>query len=172
MVDRIATADFDGDQIGVRARLGRTWAYEGVDVSPYVALSYVHLDIDGYTEIGAGAANLTVNDQDFDALESTLGVSVSKQYKTENGNTYVPAVHVAWKHEYLDEGQANTSTFASGAPSFSTRGLDPDDDTLNLGVSVDMYNSESVDVRASYEYQVRDDYDSHTGYLTFRYNFY
>jgi len=171
-ISRTATGDFDGDQVGVRVRLGRTWAYQGVDVKPYVALNYVNLDVDGYTETGAGTANLTINDQDFDFLQSTLGVSVSKQYKSEKGYKFVPEVHIAYLHEFLDEAQANISTFATGGPSFSTQGLDPEDDSLNVGASVDIYNTGSLDVRASYDYEVRDDYDSHTGQLTFRYSFY
>lgn len=170
-ISRTATGDFDGDQVGVRGRLGRTWAYQGVNVSPYVILSYINIDIDGYTETGAGTANLTVADQDLDVLQSTLGVSVSKQYKNKS-STFVPSVHVAWLHEYLDEEQANTSTFATGGPSFSTRGLDPSDNSLNVGASVDVYNKGSLDVRISYDYEVRDDYDSHAGQLTFRYSFY
>ncbi len=84
----------------------------------------------------------------------------------------IPEAHVAWLHEFMDEKQANTSTFAAaGGPSFATSGLDPSDDSLNVGASVAIYASDTIDVRAAYDFEYRNDYDSHTGQLVFRYNF-
>jgi len=78
---------------------------------------------------------------------------------------------VAWLHEYLDEGQVNTSTFTGGGGSFTTRGFDPANDSLNVGASLAIYSENNIAVKASYDFEVKDDYDSHSGLLAFRYNF-
>ena len=116
---------------------------------------------------------MIVNDEDYEFLQSTLGLSVSKHFKT-NGVSYIPEAHVAWLHEFEDEEQANTSTFTGGGGSFATRGLNPADDGLNAGASMAIA-SDTIELRAAYDYEVRafddNDYDSHTVQLVFRYNF-
>ncbi|MFT5427248.1 MAG: outer membrane autotransporter protein [Gammaproteobacteria bacterium] len=170
-VNRIAKADFDADQFGIKGTVGRTFNVYNVDLTPYVALHYVYLDTDGYTESGAGTVNLTVDDEEADFLQSTLGVSLSKEMETNNGTKYTPEAHIAWLHEYLDENQNNTSTFTGGGGSFTTNGFDPADDSVNIGASVAIYNNNNIDVRAAYDFEAKSDYDSHTGQLTLRYNF-
>ena len=167
----VARGDFDGDQWGLRARLGRTFDYQGVDLTPYAALQYAHTNIDGYTETGAGLASLTVGDEDYDFMQSALGLSVSKRFETTNGVSIVPEVHAAWLHEFADEQQANTSSFVAGGASFSTRGLDPANDSANIGASLSILATERIDVRAAYDFEVKSDYDSHAGQLVLRYRF-
>ena len=141
------------------------------DLTPYASLHYVRLDTDGYTESGAGAANLVVSDEDTDFLQSTLGVSISKEMETNSGTRFVPEVHVAWLHEFFDENQINTSTFTGGGGSFTTAGFDPANDSINAGASVAIYQTESLDIRAAYDFEGKSDYDSHSGQLVLRYNF-
>jgi len=168
-----ANADFDGDQWGVRGRVGYMHSYQGVDLTPYLGLAYSNLDLDGFTETGTSATLTTNTDQDFDFVQSTLGFSVSKRFETAQGVSYVPEAHVAWLHEFADDNQANTSTFvATGGTAFSTQGLDPADDSANIGASLSIYASDQLDVRAAYDFEINEDYDSHTGQLVIRYRFY
>ena len=104
-------------------------------------------------------------------MQSTLGVSISKEMESNNGTKYIPEVHVAWLHEYLDEQQVNTSTFTGGGGSFTTNGFDPANDSVNVGASLSVYNDNNIDVRAAYDYEAKDDFDSHSGQLTLRYTF-
>jgi outer membrane autotransporter protein len=170
-VNRTALADYDADQYGIKGTVGRTLHYQNLDLLPYVSLNYVRLNTDGYTETGAGAANLIVNPETTNFLQSTVGVSVSQEIKTGNGARFIPEAHIAWLHEYLDEGQINTSTFTGGGGSFTTNGFDPANDSLNVGASVDFYATESLDIRAAYDFEVKDDYKSHSGQLILRYTF-
>ena len=171
-VNRIATADYDGEQVAVKGTVGRDYPLsDATYLTPYVGLHYVHLDVDGYTETGAGAANLTVEDESSEALQSTLGVSFRKQMKTADGLDVVPELHLAWLHEFLDEEQTNTSTFTGGGASFATRGFDPANDSLNVGASLSVYSGNNVDVRATYDFEIKDDFKGHSGMLVARFNF-
>ena len=103
--------------------------------------------MDDYTETGAGAANLTVDNEENQALQSTLGVSLRREVETATGLKMVPEAHVAWLHEFLDEEQVNTSTFTGGGGSFTTRGFDPANDSFNIGASLAIYSENNIDVK-------------------------
>lgn len=172
LVGRVANADYDANQFGVKATLGREYSFNAdTYLTPYAGLYYVYLDVDDYTETGAGAANLTVDNEENQALQSTLGVSLRREVETATGLKMVPEAHVAWLHEFLDEEQINTSTFTGGGGSFTTRGFDPANDSFNIGASLAIYSENNIDVKASYDFEVKEDYDSHFGLLVFRYNF-
>ncbi len=171
-VNRVASGDYGADQVAVKATAGREYGFNSnAYLNPYVGLHYIYLGVDGYTEKGAGAANLTVQDETTQALQSTLGVSVRKEMKMPNGFQVVPEAHVAWLHEFLDEGQTNTSSFTGGGASFTSRGFDPANDSLNVGVSLAVYSRSNFDVKATYDFEVKDDYYSHSGMLAVHYNF-
>jgi outer membrane autotransporter protein len=171
-VNRVAKADYDADQVAIKAKLGHEYnVYANSYLTPYVGLHYIYLDVDDYTETGAGTANLTVQDESYSSLQSTIGVSVHKEIETVNNLKVVPEVHVAWSLEHLDEEQVNTSTFTGGGTSFTTRGFEPANASLNLGTSLAIYSANNIDVRAAYDYEVKNDYDGHAGFLVLRYNF-
>ncbi|MCZ6640863.1 MAG: autotransporter outer membrane beta-barrel domain-containing protein, partial [Gammaproteobacteria bacterium] len=170
-VNRTAVADYDADQYGIKGSVGRTLQYRNFGLLPYASLLYVRLDTDGYTETGAGAANLTVSPETTAVLQSTVGVSISKEMATRKGTRFIPEAHIAWLHEFLNEGQVNTSTFTGGGGSFTTEGFDPADNSLNIGASVDIYKTEHLDFRAAYDFEVKEDFTGHSGQLILRYTF-
>ena len=170
-VNRTARGDFSSDQTSLTGRLGRNYYYNDLTVTPYASLLYVNLDTDGYTETGAGAANLVVGSETTELLQSTFGVSISKEMRTAAGARFIPEAHIAWLHEYFDETQANTSTFTGGGAAFNTAGFDPANDSLNIGGSVAVFKENNIDVRAAYDFEIKDDYSSHSGQLVLRYTF-
>ncbi|HSI15966.1 MAG TPA: autotransporter outer membrane beta-barrel domain-containing protein [Chthoniobacter sp.] len=74
---------------------------------PIAGLTWVHGDVDGYSENQAGAANLTVPDQHVDSLTSELGWQLSVPIHTGLG-TITPQAHASWVHEYLDTAKTIT----------------------------------------------------------------
>ena len=88
-----------------------------------------------------------------------------------NNLKMVPEVHIALFLEHLDEEQANTSTFTGGGASFTTRGFEPANAGINLGTSLAIYSENNIDVRAAYDFDVKNDYDAHSGFLVMRYTF-
>jgi uncharacterized protein with beta-barrel porin domain len=94
------------------------------------------VDLDGYSETGAGNTGLNVNSQSYDFLESGLGVKVARPFSYNNG-TYVPEMHFKWLRELVNPTLVNVATFeAAGSPSFTTPGLKAGDDTLDLGAGL------------------------------------
>ncbi len=76
-----------------------------ISTGPFAALTYTTGDIDGYTEHGGATKNVRVGSQNFDSLVSRVGWQFSMPF-TLRGVTVVPQIHVAWRHEFLDESES------------------------------------------------------------------
>lgn len=170
-VNRTARGDFDGNQFSVKAKLGRNYVMQNtMTVRPYLGLTYSHLELDGYTETGAGTANLTVRAEDYDTVSAQLGASVSWTRESK-GVRYVPELHAAVTHELGDVRQVNTASFAAGGAAFTTEGADPARTGLNLGASLGIFSKDNLDIRASYDFDYKSDYQAHAGSVVARFTF-
>ena len=111
---------------------------------PTLGLTYTHLNIDSFTESGAGPLDLSVNSQSADSLRSRLGGHVA--YQTHTGNIlFQPNVTAMWQHEYLDQNNGITSEFQSSAPfTIQTASNGKDSALLGLGVTATLDNSMSL----------------------------
>ena len=171
-VNRIALADYNADQLILQGQYGQEYTYDDdIYISPYVGLLYANLDIDGYTETGAGALNLTVDGQSYETLESFLGVSASMEMETGNDTIVIPEIHAAWRYEFFDEIQVNNSTYTGGGALFTTNGFDPANHSINIGISYSMFREENIDIKFSYDFDTKADYQSHSGLINIRYSF-
>lgn len=170
-LSRSASSEYDADQFGLRTTIGRNFQFQEIEVTPYFSLDYVRLKTDGYTETGAGAANLTVNSNDSDALESTLGVSVGKQMKTSGGARFKPEASIAWQHLHNGENLTSTANFSGGGGSFISTGFEPATDGIKVGLSMAIYNAGGLEFKMEYDYEAKEDYEGHFGRVTLSYTY-
>ena len=133
-VDRTADADYDGQDYTAFVNTGYRLPVQKFTITPLASLQYSHIDLDGYTETGAGDINLNVDSQDYNFLESGLGVKVEHGFNYSNKMTLVPDVHFKWLHELYNPTLQNTASFVAGSPSFTTSELRTPDNTYNVGV--------------------------------------
>ncbi len=172
-INRSAHAGYDGQDYTAYAATGYHFYLNGFTVTPLASLQYTHVDADGYTETGAGDINLKVGSQSYDFVESGLGVKVAHDFQTDDG-VFVPELHFKWLHELNNPRLHNTAAFVvAGSPSFTTPGMTPADDTLDLGGGVTLLsNGKKWSVEAVYDYQWRSDqYSAHQATLQFTYRF-
>ncbi|HEY0256059.1 MAG TPA: autotransporter outer membrane beta-barrel domain-containing protein, partial [Candidatus Methylacidiphilales bacterium] len=123
---------FDGNLDGGYEFHRGPWTY-----GPTAALQFVHLDINRFTETGAGAADLAINDQNADSLRSRLGGEV--RYQTTWGKgTATPHLSASWQHEFLDNSSGITSQFdGQGVGSFVVNTSSPDRDSAMIDAGLD-----------------------------------
>lgn len=153
-LDRTANSSPDGQQVTAAVNGGYNWKKGGWSFGPLAGVQYVHLNIDGYTETGAGALDLAVNRQQTDSLRSSLGGRVSYDIKLSNGMVLTPEVRLSWQHEFLDDSRGVVATFSDpSAGAFSVRTDDPSRDWALLGLSLTGSLSERTSVFADYELQ-------------------
>ncbi len=114
-------------------------------VGPTLGATYTHLDVDSFTENGAGGADLSVNSQSVDSLRSRFGAHVS--YLTQVGSmTLQPSFTAMWQHEYMDDSSGITSQFnipGSGAFTINTAAPSRDSALLGCGLTATFNSSMS-----------------------------
>ncbi len=107
--------------------------------SPFVGLEGSFVDRDGFTESGAGALNLTVDDENDEYLTGLIGVQWAGNYTTENDLRWRPAARVALGGQFLDESASTTSSFtASPGTSFTSTGAERGSTSVRVGASVEV----------------------------------
>ncbi len=110
-------------------------------LSPLVGVEAFFVDRDGYTEEGAGALNLTVDDASGEYLTSIVGAQLATAFEVEAlGNLRVsPLVRLGWSHRFLDQDGTTTSAFAAAPDeTFTTRSSARDRDALRVAAALEL----------------------------------
>ena len=105
---------------------GRHFLADEFTITPLVSLQGTHLDIDGYTETGAGDIDLQVAAQHDNFLESGMGMNVARTFDLDDGQELLPEIHFKWLHELLGQNSYATAMFtATGSTPLSPQGRTP-----------------------------------------------
>jgi uncharacterized protein with beta-barrel porin domain len=134
-VDRTANANYSGQDYTAFASTGLHLSAEKFTITPLASLQYTRMHISDYSETDAGDIGLKVKSQNYDFLESGLGVKVERYFSDDSGRTsYVPEGHFNWFHEFYNPELEQTAEFrAAGSSSFTTPELKAADNTFNVG---------------------------------------
>ncbi|MCE0496397.1 MAG: autotransporter domain-containing protein, partial [Methylacidiphilales bacterium] len=111
-------------------------------LGPTAGLTYTHLDIDSFTESGAGPADLSVNSQNLDSLRSQLGAHVV--YQARAGSLlFQPNFIALWQHEYLNNPGITSQLNIPGTSPFTIQTANSGNDSalLGAGLTVTLDNS-------------------------------
>lgn len=156
----IATASTDASQFLAGATLGYNLRKDDLITAGAVGgLYYIGLDVDGYTETGAGPLSAVLPDRTYDSLRSQLGGEMALQLS----RGLVPLVRVVWNHEFLDDSFVTQAAFA-GAPTvtFTSPGPDLGTDWVTVGAGIQGRISEGTSFVLRYQHDFgRDGQDNH-----------
>ena len=164
-INREVNADYRGKQYSGLVAIGKHFYYNETTLTPLASLQATHIKVDSFNEKGGGDVNLNVENQDYDFLQSSLGVKVERVIKTSNG-AISPEAHVRWLHDFNSTTMKQTASFAGGGNSFNTQGFKQDRDLYNVGAGFTMFycNCErnTWSVKGLYDYKWNDsEYSSH-----------
>jgi len=169
-------SDFDSQQYGFDFGLGRDIAVDNTSapltITPQLTANYVYVDVDDYTETGAGGLSLqNVNTEEFQVLD--LGVSVDAVWDVamDNGNTLLPALHVGYAYDVINDEVESTASFSGGGPAFRTEGFEPSAHTFNVGGGVTYVSQDNWELKGEYDFEAKDDFQAHTALIKAQYNF-
>ena len=169
-VMRTANSDYDGQQYSVLLDGGYTFKSGEFGITPMASLQYERLHLEGYTEKNAGALNLHVNSQNYDMLQSGIGMKLERPFKTDTG-TIIPEIHAKWLYDFIGDRQETTSTFSGGGGSFATNGFDPAQNSLNAGAKMTLIANNNWVLETNYDFEYKEDFTAHTGWADLRYKF-
>ena len=163
-VTRNINADYKGEQYTGLLAVGKKLHYNETTITPLASLQATHIKVDSFNEKGGGDINLNVDNQDYDFLQSSLGVKVERVITTSNG-AVSPEAHVKWLHDFNSTTMEQTASFIGGQ-SFKSQGIRQDRDLYNVGAGFTMFycNCEKNpwSVKGSYDYKWNDsEYSSH-----------
>jgi len=164
-----AKSDFDSWSGNIGVGLAHTIDLtEKTSFTPSVRADYMRVDTESYTEKGAPGLNLKVNDYTYEEL--ILSVDGKLAHKLTDRATMT--VNLGAGYDVINEEAVSTSAFA-GTPgtTFVTRGLDPVPWMVRGGLGLVGNVTESVEVTARYDIEVREDFDNQTASVKVRWAF-
>ena len=169
-IDRIPASDYGGQQYSAYFEGGRNFNLKKFMITPLASIQYMRLNIDGYTEKNAGAANLKVDSQGSNLLQSGLGAKIAYPIETKNFSI-IPDFHFKWLYSFINDNQQASSTFTGGGASFTTGGFNSPTSSFNLGTKWAILTRNNTSVYFNYDYEVKPDFYGHSGYVNVRHEF-
>ena len=157
----IASADYDGDQFGVRVDGGLPIAVSpGWTITPQASLDWARLELDDYAETGGGALALAVEGRTADLLWSSIGAELD--FETVMGGARTrPFVRAHWLHSFEADGLDATASFLAGGASFVTPGQPLEEDSFVVGAGVTMYSGDYFSAGFAYDATLSETYQAH-----------
>ena len=170
---RTASADYDSEQYSLGGMLGAKFQMsKNMFLAPFVSVSYAHLDIDGYTESGAGAANNVVGDQDYDYFAPGIGAALYGQAGMEGEWELHPNLVARVSHDFVDDAVSLATSLGGETSNFNVNGYDPADTKFNLGLGLDLVHpGDGITVGLSYDADLAEDFVAHNLRIQVRWAF-
>ncbi len=173
LVGTHASADFDADVWFANVEIGHDFYTEnGVTLTPSFLVNYQYIDTDDYTETGAGGMNLHVDTDAQHVFEVGLGVDASWMYQYADGSYIKPKVSAGYRYDIADDKVETSSNFTGATGTvFKAEGADPAQHTFNIGAGVTYFTTDNWELTAEYDFELKSDYDAHSGVLRAAYKF-
>ena len=164
-VNRTANADYAGQQYTALVTTGRHYFFNQNIVTPLASLQVSRIHVGSYTETGAGDVNLRVDTQNYNFVQSSLGVKAERVIQSGNG-TYSPEAHVKWLHDFSSTTMLQNAAFTGGGATFTTQGITQDRELFNVGAGVTFLScncgEKTWTVKGLYDYKWnQSNYSSH-----------
>ena len=162
-LDRKAKADTDGRQWDLFLGTGYDFHLRQLTTGPTASLKYSKLRIDGFTETGADALNLSISKQEAESLQSGLGWRVEYEFKFGKNTLLVPQAHVSYQHEFLNDSRSIEARLAQGGDVFQVTTDKPSRNFALVGLGLAAKLGGSASLNFGYEAQVgQNNYIAHS----------
>jgi autotransporter-associated beta strand protein len=171
-INRIATADFcNGMQYLAYIEGGYMLnIIKNFQITPIASFEYLNLYVPSYTETGAGDLDLKVNFQDYNMLQTGIGIKLGYPINFKEGSM-LPELKFRWLYDFIGDNQQAVAAFTGGGASFSTIGFRPAQSSYDLGVRLTIFTKYDVTFALNYDLELEKDFYAHYGYMNVNYNF-
>ena len=166
---RTAKASFDGQQYLGSLRVSDTVPLgDTASLTPYAGLRAIHLNNDGYTESGAGSANMRVRRLSVDSFSHEIGVQGAAIFETASGQI-APSLKLGWTHNYVN-GPIPLSAVLGGVTFTSASARGPRDGAI-VGTGLVFTRGDRLRIGVQYDGELRKAFQSHSGTVKLTINF-
>ncbi|WP_040727977.1 autotransporter domain-containing protein [Thiomicrorhabdus sp. Kp2] len=151
----IASSSYGSTHTHVNAELEKHFALnDKLDFAATANVDYHKVDVDSYSEKGAGALNLDVKNQTYDSLVTSIGAKLS--YATSDNMMIFGSAAIG--HDFSTDKASVTSSLQGTGATFTTDGIKPSERVYQAGFGA-KYNSQSgTELSAKYNLNSRDNY--------------
>ncbi len=161
----VASADYDSKNVQLSAELDRSYQVSAkIVMTPYVHADYGHVNVESYSETGAGALNLNVGNDSSDSL--IIGTGVKANYTLSDNLLLMADAGVGY--DVMTERSNLTSSFAGGGANFTTEGIKPAEFVYNAGFGAKYSLVNGTEITASYNIVGREGYTDQSASANFR----
>ena len=163
-----AKSDYDVDTLqagfGVSHQLGSNTR----NVSPFASFNYARAKSDGYRETGAGAYNLTVDENTYESMRWTAGLRFNQALSP----TVALTGQLAGAIENGDKYSDITASFTDvGSNKFYTQGQESKEAIGIAGIGLAFKPTANTTISANYRGEWRDNYDDQGAAIVFETKF-
>ncbi|WP_342641193.1 autotransporter domain-containing protein [Rhodoligotrophos ferricapiens] len=173
VTDRLK-GEWDSDVLSVYGETGyRYWVTPTASLTPFLALNYVKVWNDSFTESSrtdSGAA-LHVKSNDGESFNTQLGARLATQLPM-GAAVISPELRLAWQHEWLDRYQTASANFAAMPGSnFSVVGTREGRDFAVVGAGATVGFTDALDFTVDYDGRFNGKHDDHSvvGRITYKF---
>ncbi|MEA1676996.1 autotransporter domain-containing protein [Nitrospirillum sp. BR 11163] len=152
-LSRTAFGHTKGDELSAGVTAGYRVRVSNLTLEPQAGIQWLKVGRDGFTETGAGALDLVLQDLDATALQSSVGGRASASWKTDGGTVITPTVRAAWLHDFRD--RALTSQAALAGTTFAVTGPDTGANALGIGGGLTLQEGDNLNLYANYDGTLR-----------------
>ena len=151
-VSRSARGETDAFEIAFAGTAGYQFHLDALTFGPVLRGEYRELDIDGFSESGAGGFNLAYGDDDIESATLAVGGEILYAISTDLG-VVTPQLGIEWEHQFADD-RRNITTRVIADPSNTQlfiRTSSPDRNYANLSAGVSAALQGGVSAFFNYE---------------------
>ena len=165
-INRTATSTYSGWQSFAYLERGFSFQSCMSVFQPFVAVQYIYLRQNAFTEIGADSVDLGGSGATANSLRSMVGARWQYAIMNRNGHRTLPELHAMWMHEYLDSNTSVSEQFSptpTGSSAFSIQGLDFGRDWAVLGANLTWEMHDCWSMFVNYDIQTNERETLHIG---------
>ena len=149
-MSRTALAEFDSTELRGNLRAEYMLDFGGGWVAPFGQVELRKYDFDGFTEEGAGAVNLVVEDAGDTVITPTLGLRAGTSFETGLA-VLRPEVSVAYSFQGNNNAYRDVAFLGAPTNAFRLQGVDPDGFVIiGAGLFADIGRNSGAFVRGSF----------------------
>lgn len=161
-------AKFSGVNYGFNVESGYLIPCGNCHFIPLASLLYSRLQINHYTETGAGGLNLSTWNEPVQEGITAIGFKLNSA-RFYRAISYVPEFRFNIRYDWLNYGQSMQSEFLEGGPSFITHAFNPPPCTYNVGLSLNAFICKNMVLALNYDLDLRSAYSADNVSVKFSY---
>ena len=151
-----ASSDPTGYTLSAKTAGGRRYQTGDYGLTPMISLEYTRFHQNGYTESGAGAANLTLKAISSNFLESGIGGKIDRSWETDFGRI-IPELSAMWMHEWLTQNR-NLTVSMTGMPGtvFPQTTAETAKDAFRFGAGIRAIHDKGMSITLRYQGEIEE----------------